>query len=662
MLRIEHLILLSALVLAPAILSEGAVSGEEAGGILFYEVYPFGDHEGISLFNYSSKNVNLKGWSVSDGEGTLTFVRDVNVASGTRLTIAKAISADDWFSGRDHVIAFDDNRIEKKGSFVLANTGDDVSLYRNGVIIDAVCYGNKRIEAGWAGDPAVLPSNKYLLRLGSKDTDTSADWVSTKPGLTNRTFDPELYFDAKVTPFSFPESQGIPIFRELEGAEHEILISMYILTNVQLAALLCESASQRNVAVRILLEGDVLGYDMTSELTLMRSIVDAGGEVYLINDPVPGNYERFSYFHNKYAVVDGRKVIVTSENWTSGNLSPDCSNRGWGAVIESEGLAEYAKNVFFNDLNPEHGDVRTLLSSYPGLKPYQGSMAYGGTVPYNAETFDAAVMPILSPDNSRTAMKHFIGKAETRVYSQQLDLGSSYRIIADPSPLEWMSRAADRGVDARFILDSSTGGSEDEVINLINNTTGVKAISVNGRESFSMIHNKGVIIDDCVWIGSVNWTETSFTGNREFAVVIDSYEVTEFFAALFIEDWGVNEHTVEETGLEITYETLSANGKPIYAFSVSGPKHSAYVWDVLGNGILRTSSLNTIICADLPPGTYTMGVNIDGTGHYAVCEYSVANDEKPSVKKSHYLTAVAAGLAAAAGAGIMIRRRNNASF
>ncbi|MCL2296263.1 MAG: phospholipase D-like domain-containing protein [Methanomassiliicoccaceae archaeon] len=658
MFRIGYAILFLFILLAAPVLSEDTASGGETENILFYEVYPFGDHEGISLFNYGSKDTNLKGWSVSDGEGTLTFVKDIYVKSGTRLTVAKTIGADDWFSGRDRTIAFDDKSIERKGSFILANTGDDVYLYRSGATVDAVCYGNKRTEVGWKGDPADLPSNRYLLRIGSSDTDTLSDWVSTKPGLTNRTFDPELFFDAKVTPFSFPESRGIPIFKELESAEHEILISMYLLTNVQLAALLCESASEKNVTVRILLEGDVLGYDMTTELTLMRSIVDAGGEVYLINDQVPGNYERFSFFHNKYAVIDGKKMIVTSENWTSGNLSSNGSNRGWGAVIESEGLAEYVRDVFLSDLSLEHGDVRSLLNSYPGLKPYQGVITYGGAEPYEAVAFDARVMPVLSPDNSWSALRYFVEKAETRVYSQQLDLGNSYQIIADRSPLGWMSSAADRGVDARFILDSSSG-SKGEAINLINSTTEIKAISVDGRESFSLIHNKGVVIDDLVWVGSVNWTETSFMNNREFAVVVDSPEVTEFFAGLFIEDWGVNEHTIEETGLEITFDVFSANGRSVYAFTVSGPEHSEYVWDVLGNGVLRTSSINRIALTDLPSGTYRISVTMDGTGHSAASEYTVASDEKQPAKNNHYLAVAAAGLAAAAGAGIMIRRRRD---
>jgi phosphatidylserine/phosphatidylglycerophosphate/cardiolipin synthase-like enzyme len=513
------------------------------------------------------------------------------------------------------------------------------------------------MDMGWEGDPVGLPANKYLLRIGSNDTDSFKDWISTKPGLTNRSFNPELFFDASVVPFSFPESAGTPIFRELEKAKNEVLISIYILSNVQLVALLCDLSSN-GVAVRILLEGDVLEYNMSSELTLMKSIVDSGGEVYLINDPAPGNYERFSYFHNKYAVIDGKKLIVTSENWTSDNLSSECSNRGWGAVMESEDLAEYAKSVFFSDMSLEYGDVRPLSYCYPGLKPYQGILTYSeNTSCYETETFDARVMPIMSPDNSRSALNYFIDNAETRVYSQQMDLGSSFRVIAAPSPLESMSAAAERGADVRLILDTSSDGTEkNSVIDVINNTSGIKAIAVNGTESFSLIHNKGLIIDDTVWISSVNWTENSFMNNREFAVAIESAEVADFFTGLFVEDWGVNEHTIAETGLEVTHREVCAGSKTVQVFTVSGPERSTYIWDILGDGNLRTTDINMIVCSDIPEGEYTMSVTMDGTSYSADYDYSVVSGKEHSAGKDWYWE-VASGISAIAAGGFIIRRR-----
>jgi len=661
MFKKRYLAVLVLLVLTPAFLVDSEASGEKADGILLYEIQPFGGCEGLSIFNYSTDEIDLKGWSITANRGTLTFTDDVYIGPGMRLTIVKAISDDDWFSARDNVITITDDRIQKKGSYGLADAGDVVYIHHGSELIDSFCYGNKETDQGWAGEPMRIPSNKYALRICNNDTDSAEDWISTKPGLTNKVFDPGLFFDSVVTPFSFPESQGDPIFAEMENAQHEILISIYLLTSPRLVALLCDLSSQRGVKVTVILEGNVLGIDIGTELTLMRSLVDAGGEVYLINDSSKSGVKRFTYFHNKYAVIDSKKVIVTSENWTSGNLSGNCSNRGWGIVVESEDFAGYAKKIFLSDLEQAHGDVRPLLDCYPGVKPYQGTLTYTG-IKNNEEaaSFEARVMPVLSPDNSLAAMRYFIENSEIRIYSEQMDVGSSFRSITESSPLGWMSSAAERGLDVKFILDSSVnGGKSDEIVGTLNNFTEVKAISVNGRESFDLIHNKGVIMDDTVWVGSVNWTEGSFVNNREFAVVIDSADVAAFFADLFIEDWGVNEHTIEENGLEISLEVLSFNGSSVYVFRVSGPEHYSYSWDVLGNGTIRRSDINTIVCTGLPNGNHTITVTMEGTKFSASLEYFVFEDKKVEFNNDLIWIAVAIGLIAAGAAYVILRRRNN---
>ena len=668
--KIKCLALISLLLLSPALLIDERSSGERTGGVLFQEVNPYGSYEGVSVFNYGPASVNLKGWSVSDGEGTLTFTKDMHIGPGSRLTMAKAISADNWFSGRDAVITFSDPRIEKKGTFALADSGDDIYLRKGAVLMDAVCYGNKKTDQGWTGDPVKLSAGKYLLRMGPADTDTLADWFLTKPGLTNDPFDPERFFDASVTPFSFPESEGAPIFRALEDAESEVLIALYLLTDVKLAALLCDLAS-KGVVVRIMLEGSVLGMDLSAELTLMSALLDAGGEVYIINDPAAGNFERYSYFHNKYALIDGRTAIITSENWTSENLGSG-GNRGWGAVIESKEYAEYVRGIFMNDIDRRYGDVHPLAEYlsvfYPAVRPYSGDLTYGG-VPssYVTAAYDARVMPSFSPDNSRSTLKHFIDNAETRAYSQQMDLGSSFQTFSDSSPLGWLYAAAERGVDARLILDASTDSVHvNKIVNDINSASGIKAMSKKGNASprYSLTHNKGVVIDDAVWIASANWTENSFTNNREAAVIVDSPEVAEFFARLYLEDWGVDPITVEEEKLEVTFEELIHGKERIYVFAASGPEFSGYSWDALGNGEVRNSAVNRVVYRDLPDGTHTMTVGLDGTERSASVTYTIkaeggSEQEAGKDGDTPWALAVAAAALLGGAAAAIVRRNNN---
>jgi hypothetical protein len=92
---------------------------------------------------------------------------------------------------------------------------------------------------------------------------------------------------------------------------------------------------------------------------------------------------------------------------------------------------------------------------------------------------------------------------------------------------------------------------------------------------------------------------------------------------------------------------------------VSGPEHSAYSWDVLGDGVVRRSEINMIVCSGLPAGGHTITVTMDGTKFSASFDYFVFEEEKHSFNRDHLWLAVAFGLMAAGAAGVIIRRRNN---
>jgi hypothetical protein len=651
---------IAAIVLAVFLLSAIPISvtdGSEAASedfIKIYEVNPAGDYEGISLFNYGTSTVNLKGFIITDDdgdnkEGTIQFKSDLTIAPSSRITISKAISEDDWFSNRDNVYAITNTAIftQVKSNYTLADAGDDIYLYKDGKLLDAVSYGNVTASPGWSGDslPSVTKSSgKYLLRIGVVDTDTAKDWIVTSFGLTNHPFDPSLKFDAIVTPFIFPDSKGEQIYRTFENAKSEIVISIYQLTNINLVALLCQLESRTgadHVDVRITLEGAVLGADLTSELALMKALVDAGGEVRLINDSVSGNYERYSYFHNKYAVVDDAIVIITSENWTTGNLGSGTGNRGWGAVIESAEYAAYMKDIFENDHSKDYGDVRDLIDYAPGAVA-KTNLTYSPPGMQKVQSFTAKVTPILSPDNSYEALKYYMDSATTRIYSEQLDLGSTFTGVSSASPISWMSEAANRGVDARFILDASMPTKDAHIAEteFISATTGVKATTIKKGIGFTTTHNKGIILDDKVWVASVNWTSNSFLNNRETAIVIDSQEVTDFFADYFLIDWNDNKPASTELTVTLGSTDLITTTSNAIFIAHGGSADAKYEWDVLGNGNWVESGTSTIVRQNLPAGSYTLKVRTtDGTltaefPYIVASGGSTSGDEEKSSEES----------------------------
>lgn len=636
------LILAVLLTVTPAYFIAGseAAAGDD---VLISEVQSKGI-EGFSLYNRSVQDRDIKGYYLSDGEGSVRFTKSLIMAPLTEITVSFDIDAAQTFLERPDKPGFFAFEVGTHGivadkTFKLADAGDDLYLFDSRKnMMDSVCWGNV-VADGWIGPAGERPTaDRYLVRFSSIDTDTAEDWRLSRPGMTDRVAD--VSFIADVTPFTFPECHGTEIYNALESAKDEVLISIYQMTSRNTVALLCLLA-ERGVDVKILLEGSPLGgREQTNvERTMMKCLVDCGGDVRLINDPRskdpsdPGG--RFTYVHSKFAVIDGKTTIITSENWTEANMGEGDGNRGWGAVFESEGYADYMRGIFFNDSSTAFGDCDYLLDLYPEQIGLEGGLTYsdpdlifddsrGNT------TFEGCVItPILSPDNSNISLRSFIESSETRVFAQQMDLSDSYLGISGDSPVSWMTYSSSYGVDCRLILDltNDTGGKSAE-IGLINTTTGMRAAGISGGNGFYLTHNKGVIVDDRVWIGSVNWTDTSFFRNRESAVIIDSPDVTEYFASFFLDDWNNNDRSGNIVVEVCPFESTISGDFGFFEVKVSPESGYTYEWDMYGDGgLVRSSSLHKMAYQGLESGKHTLIVTVTekdtGRSSIATAEYFV---------------------------------------
>ena len=633
-----------ALLVACPVLCIGECSAYTGVGLLITEVQSSGN-EGLSLYNPGERKIDLKDYYLSDGEGKLTFTTSLILPGRSKITITFDKNADQTFLKRPEepdMVIFEvgTEGIKAEGNFRLADAGDDLYIYcPDGRMLDSVCWGDI-VAKGWLGEPAEKPTkDRYLVRCSLMDTDSSKDWRISRPGMTDRNFGPT--FIADVTPFLFPECGGVEIYNALEKAEHEILLSIYQITSRDVVALLCLLANN-GVDVTVLLEGTPLGRgDITNlERTMMRSLVDSGGKVMMINDHRSSDEKsnRFTYVHTKYAIIDGHTTIITSENWTQANMSDGDGNRGWGAVIESEGYASYMRNIFLNDSSDYYNDCNGLLELYPDQFDYEGDLTYSDPgLNYDGSndsvTFtNCEVSPILSPDNSYDALRSFIEGAETRIYAEQMDISNSYRGIDEKSPISWMVDSASKGVDSRLILDLTfdDGGIAAE-IGLINTTTDLRAAGIKGGVDFSLTHNKGVIADDAVWVGSVNWTDTSFFRNREAAVIIKSQEISDHYANYFMTDWNNNDRT---RGIDVSVHSTGAElfaGFGYFEAKVSPKGEYTYEWDLYGDGsLIRHSTIHKITYEGLEPGKHILSLTVveKDTGRRSVThkEYTIIED------------------------------------
>jgi hypothetical protein len=171
---------------------------------------------------------------------------------------------------------------------------------------------------------------------------------------------------------------------------------------------------------------------------------------------------------------------------------------------------------------------------------------------------------VLCPDNCLAEKSGLLGlirnaKQELLVVQNSIPLwwGKLRKGSREQSPnlpLQACIDAARRGVRVRVLLDGTWYNTEAE--DPRDNDDTVRALSeLAAREKLDLqakvlnlyasdlekVHAKGVIADrERVFVGSINWTENSFKGNREVGVVVGNKSIADYFVGLFTRDWGVS--------------------------------------------------------------------------------------------------------------------------
>jgi hypothetical protein len=218
--------------------------------------------------------------------------------------------------------------------------------------------------------------------------------------------------------------------------------------------------------------------------------------------------------------------------------------------------------------------------------------------------------------------------AQARILVQQMRIDGSW---LDGSPiLSALSSAADRGVRVRIQLDSGLGTKEGnslvaEVLNrrAEDNNWDLECRLTDERSSFGRLHNKGVIVDDTVVVGSANWVDGSMQRNREMAVVLRSSELAEVYVRWFEDDWKGD--AIAPT-IVLPWHYLEAEaGQPVVldATGCYDPSGVANItWDVDGDG--NTDLQGPLHAVTLGEGEHNITLRIeDSLGNVAVNNVTV---------------------------------------
>lgn len=440
---------------------------------------------------------------------------------------------------------------------------------------------------GWTGQ--VLARDRDEQGRLLPDTNTPADWDSGAskkqlgmepthrvelPGQSHFVSRPLKGVRAKVLATSAPDNNYKTLIAAFQGAKKEIRVSVYQLTSAPITDALIKKVRQ-GVKVKLFLEGSPVAGIPDQERYLVDKLAKAGAEVYfLISDGKKKIKPRYRFDHSKYVLIDDRTVIIGTENYgrTGVPQDPSYGNRGWMVHVESRELYQQLDEVWRHDFRPDMRDV-VGVDDQPndayGL-PYRDA-AFKPDDTLQRGSYREPVKPllvhekmdlelVLSPDtslNENSAILGMIKRAKRSLYVQQNSVRRRWGKLNDtveeaPTlPLDAVVAAARRGVKTRVLLDGTwynvTGDDDrdnDDTARFLNDLARKEGLDLSAKvinlESTHLekIHAKGVIVDDKeVFVGSINWSENSFKGNREVGVVIGNKKVARYYGGLFERDW-----------------------------------------------------------------------------------------------------------------------------
>ena len=394
----------------------------------------------------------------------------------------------------------------------------------------------------------------------------------------------------RVVTGSSPDN-NFELLRAFYGsARKSIQISVYELENIFIGEVL-EKALERNVSVEILLEGGPIPKLAVSELYIASRLAKRGAKIYFYDLAKGRNKRAFKYFHNKYGIVDGRKVVVGSANYGNNGhpINSTAGNREWEIVIEDEAAARLFEQAFFHDRSledewVEYGTQPKYTFSDADFVPDRAEHRGKYSLALEpVEDYNVAVQTVFAPDNALDIDGAILGtlkSAERSLSVQQLNFETywgdkNYNPEREDSPMMKVILAAARAgrmirilLNDDFVFRDPAGltmffGFQAPLQSFAHNQIDAKDPRDNRatvdylrrlarrenldvmvrllnfkRCGLGVLHNKGIIVDGRkTMVGSLNWGESALKFNREAGVVVDSRAVAGYYQEAFDYDW-----------------------------------------------------------------------------------------------------------------------------
>lgn len=625
------------------------VSGDPTPMLLLVRVAPSTPLEFVTIQNVSNRTMDLRGYTIDDGEGWIKLNETMPLKHGERLSFSPDPVSFRTYYPEEMVMAYRGEHAITHGTLALADKGDQVSLIGpGGELVDTFCYGAASTTSGWAGSPFTpLPKGDMAVRdMTVHDTDTASDWFRSCAGRSERDI---TSYEGTVEPFTSPEDAQMRMVREIGYARESIEACVYEMGDPLITRMFSDAEAD-GVKVRILIEGQPVTGLSNSSKTAVATLVSSGCDVRLMISNQ--SYRRYDCLHAKYFVIDRERVTVMSENWAGGLIT----NRGWGATVVSPGLARDVIDMFQEDSSLDRRDVK---EASPMVKDWYAPptdvdpLSANGR---NREPVTCDVSLIVSPDTAYRGILGLISSATSRLLVEQLYIDPAW--VGKNQIMDELIDAASRGVKVRVLLDQTFVDTSDTR----NNSMTVDALNTQARElgidlearlisdyhDLGVLHNKGVIADDRVLVSSINWVDASVFQNREIGLIISSSSMAAFFADFFWNDWAVDP---DPPSIRLPWNNLTlSEGQPLLLDATKCNDNAgiaSYFWTDGRDGRQWNGSYQMVY---LELGVHEITLEVtDRFGNTATARLLVIVNPLAPVDETNYLILVPAGGVGLAG-------------
>jgi len=590
-------------------------------GYLYYQSKE--QDEALQLVNVGVAPADLSSWKICDAaeNGSCATIVSGTLVAGESVWLAQSATAFYTSFGALPGLAIAELQpgvLALSGAWPgYANDGDEAVLFdAQGTITDMLVYRNGDTSAWhWSGAALQPWSNAGLYAaegqilyrrldestgLPVADTHTAADWAqyADDPVFGRRVRYPGWDLEAFYHPLSVTQAASLTVgvapdhaaqvaLAAIASAHSQIDVSVYTLRHPGVISSLLQRAGA-GVSVTLLLEGDPAALSKTSpdwyqEMWACQELEQTGNGAcwFMVNDAGSGAFDRYTYLHTKYLLIDRSQVVISTQNLTGGGMPDDDPSNGTsgsrGVVLWTDAPAVVARvaEIFDHDLDPaHHADLRAWapdggeygpppLDFTPTLSVtdhttytvvFSQPLTISDTLAF--ELFTAPEASLRQSD----ALFGLLARAGIgdQVYVEQLDERAAWGSDPDADPslrMQAYIAAARRGARVRILLnsgafdadyyDATTNRAAADYASAIARVENLDLVAALGDPTQYGIHNKMALVwlDDAggyVHVGSLNGSETSSKANRELAIHVQSDAVYDYLKAVFDWDWYIS--------------------------------------------------------------------------------------------------------------------------